>query len=140
MDIYNKQKRSKIMSKIHGNNTKPEELVCKFLFSRGFRYKKNDWRYPGKPDIVLPKYKTVVFVNGCFWHGHKHNKVARFPKTNRMFWKKKISGNIKRDKHNIQKLKDGGWHVIIVWQCELKNERLKQKKFEKLIREIKRSK
>ena len=124
------------MSKIRGKETKPEERVCKFLFSKGFRYRKNDRRYPGKPDIVLPKHKTAIFVHGCFWHGHKNCKASKLPDTNRGFWKKKISGNIKREKNNIQKLKEAGWNVIVIWQCEIKNEKLKQERLERLIQEI----
>jgi DNA mismatch endonuclease, patch repair protein len=113
------------MSKIKGQDTKPEEIVRKFLFSKGFRYRKNDKRYPGKPDIILPKYKTVIFVHGCFWHGHKNCKATKLPETNKDFWEK-----------NIKKLKDTGWNVITVWQCEIKNEKVKQKRFDKLIKEI----
>ena len=124
------------MSKIHSCETKPEDNVRKFLFSEGFRYRKNDKRYPGKPDIVLPKYKTAIFINGCFWHGHKNCKAAKLPVTNTDFWKNKITENIERDKQNNDKLKNSGWNVIVLWQCELKNEKLKQKRLEKLLSEI----
>ncbi|UCH72079.1 MAG: DNA mismatch endonuclease Vsr [Thermoplasmatales archaeon] len=124
------------MSNIKGKNTKPEESVRKFLFSNGFRYRKNDNRYPGKPDIVLPKYKTIIFIHGCFWHGHKNCKASKLPETNKDFWEKKISNNIKRDKQNVHKLKEADWNVIIIWQCEIKNEKVKQKRFDKLIKEI----
>lgn len=100
--------------------TKPEELVRKYLFSQGFRYRKNDARLPGKPDIVLPKYKTVIFVNGCFWHGHEGCHYFVWPKNNAEFWKKKIGSNIERDAKNRALLAKLGWNVIVVWECELK--------------------
>lgn len=118
-DIYSKSKRSSIMSKISGKDTKLEILVRKYLFSKGFRFRKNVKDLPGKPDIVLPKYKTIIFVNGCFWHGHENCKKAILPATNTKFWREKISGNIIRDKGNIQKLREMGYKVITVWQCEL---------------------
>ncbi len=118
-DIYSKSKRSSIMSKISGKDTKLEILVRKYLFSKGFRFRKNVKDLPGKPDIVLPKYKTIIFINGCFWHGHENCKKAILPATNTKFWREKISGNIIRDKGNIQKLREMGYKVITVWQCEL---------------------
>ena len=108
------------MSCIKGKGTKPEEIVRKYLFSQGFRYRKNDKRLPGTPDIVLPKYKTVIFVNGCFWHGHKGCKYFVWPKNNAEFWKKKIEDNISRDQKSIELLEVQGWSVIIIWECELK--------------------
>ena len=95
MDVHDKKTRSYNMSRIKGKNTKPEEIVRKYLFSKGFRYRKNDKRLPGTPDIVLPKYKTVIFVNGCFWHGHEGCKYFVWPKNNADFWKKKLEDNIK---------------------------------------------
>lgn len=118
-DIYSKSKRSSIMSKISGKDTKLEILVRKYLFFKGFRFRKNVKDLPGKPDIVLPKYKTIIFINGCFWHGHENCKKAILPATNTKFWREKISGNIIRDKGNIQKLREMGYKVITVWQCEL---------------------
>ena len=120
MDVHDKKTRSYNMSQIKGKNTKPEEIVRKYLFAQGFRYRKNDKKLPGTPDIVLPKYKTVIFVNGCFWHGHEGCKYFVWPQNNADFWKKKITDNIARDqsKHNL--LRDQGWHVIIIWECELK--------------------
>jgi len=125
------------MSKIRGQNTKPEELIRKFLFSKGFRYRIHDKRYPGTPDIVLPKYHTIIFVNGCFWHGHVNCKAAKLPKTNLQTWKKKILDNISRDEKNIAKLKNEGWKVIIIWQCEIKSKNNREKRLELLINEIK---
>lgn len=111
------------MSRIKGKNTKPEEAVRKFLFSQGFRYRKNDKRLPGHPDIVLPKYKTVLFVNGCFWHGHEGCKNFVWPKSNETFWRNKIISNIDRDKKKITELCAAGWKVIVIWECELKRDR-----------------
>lgn len=111
------------MSRIKSSNTKPEEIVRKYLFSKGFRYRKNDKRYPGKPDIVLPKYRTIIFVNGCFWHGHKDCKYYVVPKTNTDFWLNKINHNIERDQKQINQLKMEGWNVIVVWECQLKQEK-----------------
>jgi len=127
-DVHTPEQRSYNMSRIRGKDTKPEELVRKYLFSQGFRYRKNDVRLPGKPDIVLPKYKTVIFVNGCFWHAHEGCRYFVWPKNNADFWKKKIESNIQRDDRNYQLLERQGWKIIIVWECELKkdfaNERL----------------
>ena len=123
MDVHDKATRSYNMSQIKGKNTKPEELVRKYLFTRGFRYRKNDKRLPGSPDIVLPKYKTVIFVNGCFWHGHTGCKYFVWPQNNADFWREKIQCNIERDKNNYEKLKQLGWSVVLVWECELKKHR-----------------
>lgn len=120
MDVHDKKTRSYNMSQIKGKNTKPEELVRKYLFSQGFRYRKNDKKLPGSPDIVLPKYKTVIFVNGCFWHGHEGCKHFVWPKSNEEFWKNKIETNIARDKKKTEALESLGWNVIVVWECELK--------------------
>lgn len=118
-DVHTPEQRSYNMSRIHSKNTKPEELVRTFLFSQGFRYRKNDAKLPGKPDIVLPKYKAVIFVNGCFWHGHEGCRYFVWPKNNAEFWKEKITGNIQRDKHNHQLLANQGWRVIEIWECQL---------------------
>lgn len=123
MDVHDKKTRSYNMSQIKGKNTKPEELVRKYLFSQGFRYRKNDKRLPGSPDIVLPKYKTVIFINGCFWHGHRDCKYFVWPKSNVEFWRNKIYSNIERDIKKTKQLTKLGWEVIIVWECELKNDK-----------------
>ncbi len=120
-DVHSPETRSYNMSRIRGKNTKPEEFVRKYLFAQGFRYRKNDARLPGKPDIVLPKYKTVIFVNGCFWHAHEGCRYFVWPKNNAEFWKKKIGGNIERDSKNQGLLTELGWKVIVVWECELKH-------------------
>jgi len=124
------------MSKIRGKKTKPEELVRKFLFSKGFRYRINDKRYSGRPDIVLPKYHTTIFIHGCFWHGHENCKAAMLPETNTEFWRKKISDNEVRDRKNIENLRNEGWKVIVIWQCEIKNKNNKDKRMELLIDQI----
>ncbi len=121
MDIWDKEGRSKMMSKIRSTNTKPEIKLRKFLFSQGFRYRINDKKLPGKPDIVLSKYKTVIFVHGCFWHGHEGCRRSHIPKSNEQYWITKIAGNLTRDKAHTQALKDLGWNVLVVWECEINN-------------------
>ena len=138
-DIFSSQKRSDIMSKISGKNTKPEILVRKFLFSKGFRYRINVKTLPGKPDIVLPKYKTVIFINGCFWHGHNCKK-GKLPSSNIDFWKEKISNNKSRDDKNSDLLVKLGWKVIIIWQCEISKIDNRIKILNKLLEDIKQQK
>ena len=123
MDKVNREARSRMMSKIKGKNTVPELLVRSHLHSKGFRFRLHQKHLPGKPDIVLQKYKTCVFVNGCFWHKPFKSRCGncRLPKTNKAFWKDKLSSNIKRDKSNLKKLKDKGWRCISVWECDLKD-------------------
>jgi DNA mismatch endonuclease, patch repair protein len=120
-DVHDKVTRSYNMSQIKGKNTKPEILVRKFLFSKGFRYRIHDKKLPGKPDIVLPKYKTVIFVNGCFWHGHENCKYFTLPKTRTEWWKEKIEQNIDNDLKKQSQLIELGYKVIIVWECEIKS-------------------
>lgn len=108
------------MSRIKGKDTKPEVLVRKYLFSKGLRFRKNDKRYPGHPDIVLPKYKTIIFVHGCFWHFHENCRYAVMPSSNVDFWKKKLNGNRLRDERNKKALTEMGWNVIVIWECQLK--------------------
>jgi DNA mismatch endonuclease, patch repair protein len=120
-DVHDKVTRSYNMSQIKGKNTKPEMLVRKFLFSKGFRYRIHDKKLPGKPDIVLPKYKTVIFVNGCFWHGHYKCKYFTLPKTRAEWWKEKIEKNIENDFFKQTQLKSIGYNVLIVWECKIKN-------------------
>lgn len=120
MDKHSKETRSYNMSMIKSTGTKPEEMVRKYLFSRGLRYRKNARSLPGKPDIVLRKYKTVVFVNGCFWHGHSNCKYFVMPKSNVEFWQEKISRTIIRDNEAYEKLADLGWNVLTIWECQLK--------------------
>ena len=118
-DNHSKEVRSMNMSHIRSKNSKPEELVRKYLFSKGFRYRKNVKTLPGCPDIVLPKYKTVIFVNGCFWHKHDCPRFV-WPSTNEEYWRPKIMGNVERDKRNLAELQQLGWTVLTVWECELK--------------------
>lgn len=120
MDNHTKEVRSYNMSRIRSTNSKPEELVRRYLFSKGLRYRKNVKTLPGKPDIVLSKYKTIVFVNGCFWHAHQGCRYFVMPKSNTEYWNEKIDSNIKRDKLVYKQLSEAGWNVIIVWECELK--------------------
>ncbi|MBR0437542.1 MAG: DNA mismatch endonuclease Vsr [Clostridia bacterium] len=120
MDNHTKFSRSFNMSQIKGKDTKPEVVVRKFLFSKGLRYRKNYNKLPGHPDVVFPKYRTVVFINGCFWHGHQDCKYSRLPHTNKDFWEAKINSNILRDKTQHSMIREMGWQVIVIWTCELK--------------------
>lgn len=120
MDVHNKETRSYNMSRIKGRKTKPEEIVAKYLFSQGFRYRRNVKKLPGTPDIVLKKYKTVIFVNGCFWHMHEGCKYFVWPKDNSEFWKNKLLANKERDEKEKKEIEELGWKVIVVWECQLK--------------------
>lgn len=120
MDILTSQQRYKTMASIHSINTKPEILVRKYLWHKGFRYRLNYPRLPGHPDLVLRKYRTCVFINGCFWHGHDNCKYFHLPKTNIDYWSKKIERNKERDREEQKQLAKMGWHCITVWECELK--------------------
>ncbi len=126
------------MSRIRSKDTAPEILVRKFLFSKGLRYKLHDKLLPGKPDIIFPKYRTLVFINGCFWHGHSNCKYFNIPKTRTDFWVNKIKSNKIRDKKNIQLLIKLGWCVLIVFECELKGTR-KEKTLNDILKNIKRN-
>ncbi|GAB2027977.1 very short patch repair endonuclease [Lactovum odontotermitis] len=121
-DKISKETRSRNMSHIHSKNTKPEILVRKYLFRKGLRYRLYDKRFPGKPDLVFPKYKTVIFVNGCFWHHHDCNE-GTIPKSNTEYWNEKFNKNHERDLKNYQDIKKMGWSIIVVWECELKKDR-----------------
>lgn len=120
------EQRHKCMSLIHAKNTKPELVLRHSLWRRGFRYRVNVRRLPGSPDIVLSQYKTVIFVHGCFWHGHKGCKNYTVPKTNIEFWRAKIARNQERDQETWRQLEAKGWAVIVVWECELKKDRLEE--------------
>ena len=120
-DHLSPDRRSWNMSRIKGKNTKPEILVRKFLHGNGYRFRIHRKDLPGKPDIVLPKYKVVVFVHGCFWHRHKNCKYSSSPKTHTEFWEEKFRRNVERDKQNIADLESLGWKVLVVWECEVKN-------------------
>ncbi len=121
-DTLTKEKRSWNMSRITGKNTKPEILLRSLLHQERFRFRLHDKRLPGKPDIVLPRHRTAVFVNGCFWHRHENCKYAYTPKSRQKFWLKKFEETVKRDKKKKEMLTRMGWQVIVVWECELKNQ------------------
>ena len=122
MDDMTSSQRSNNMSHIRSINTRPEEIVAKYLFSKGFRYRKHDKRYTGKPDLVFPKYKTMMFVNGCFWHCHQGCKYSAIPKSNTEYWLPKLAKNVERDERNYKELLKSGWSIIIVWECALRKE------------------
>jgi DNA mismatch endonuclease, patch repair protein len=121
-DKLSPEKRSWNMSRIKGKDTKPEIVVRKYLFGKGFRFRKNDKRYPGKPDIVLPKYHTVIFIHGCFWHHHDGCKQATMPKTRTEFWEKKFAQNVDNDARHKRQLEEMGFKVIIIWECEIEKD------------------
>jgi DNA mismatch endonuclease (patch repair protein) len=123
-DVHDKATRSYNMSQIRSRNTKPEMLVRKFLHAQGFRYKLHDKKLPGKPDIVLPKYKTVIFIHGCFWHGHKDCRYFVVPKTRTEWWLNKINSNIVNDTKAVRLLRKEGWRIINLWECDLKPTKL----------------
>ena len=118
-DIVSAPVRSRMMSGIRGKDTKPEMLVRRFLHGYGFRYKVHDKNLPGKPDIVLPKYRTVIFIHGCFWHQHRKCKYAAMPKSNHAFWKSKLDGNVTRDRKIVSQLKKAGWDCHTIWECQI---------------------
>ncbi|WP_461640011.1 very short patch repair endonuclease [Labilibaculum euxinus] len=126
-DTHSKETRSYNMSRIKGKNTKPELVVRKFLFANGFRYRLHAKNLPGKPDIVLPKYKTVIFVNGCFWHGHQNCKYFVPPKTRTEWWLQKITNTQNRDRQAQTELQSLGWRVITIWECELKPKKVEER-------------
>lgn len=125
-DVHTIEQRRYNMQQIKGKNTKPEMLVRKFLFANGFRYKLHDKKLPGKPDLVLPKYKTVIFIHGCFWHGHANCKYFTIPKTRTQWWTNKINKNIANDEKAIKLLKKDGWKIITIWECKLKPKKLEK--------------
>ena len=137
-DVFSKSQRHEIMSHIRGEDTTPERCLRNALWQKGFRYRLNDKRLPGKPDIVFPKYRTAIFVHGCFWHGHKGCKYYTIPKTNTNFWVAKISRNQERDQEVWRLLEAKGWFVIIVWECQLKKGKL-QETVEVVINEIRKN-
>lgn len=124
LDNVSKKKRSQMMGMIRSKNTNPEKIVRSWLHQKGFRFRLHDSSLPGKPDIVLKKYKTVIFVNGCFWHAHDDPKCKKshLPKSNIEYWTDKIEKNVQRDKDNIRIIEKLGWQVLVIWECELQNE------------------
>ena len=133
-DNHTKEIRSMNMSHIRSTNSKPEEIVRKYLFSQGFRYRKNVRKLPGCPDIVLAKYKTVIFVNGCFWHKHDCSRFV-WPSSNQEYWEPKILRNVERDKQNTEALEALGWNVLVIWECELKK-KVREERLAALVQEI----
>lgn len=119
-DVHSQAIRSYNMSRIKSGDTEPEMVVRRFVVAKGYRYRLHDKKLPGKPDIVMPKYRTVIFVHGCFWHGHADCRYFKVPKTRTKFWLEKIKGNQKRDRENFIQLKDQGWNVFSIFECELK--------------------
>lgn len=119
MDIVSREKRSRMMSGIRSRDTKPELLIRKALYARGFRYRLQGKNIPGKPDLVLKKYNAVIFIHGCFWHRHNCH-LFKWPSTSKEFWKKKIEGNVKRDRKNRKLLQEQGWRIATIWECALK--------------------
>ena len=119
MDVHSKQIRSYNMSRIRNKDSKPEMIVRRYLFINGFRYRLHPKGLPGKPDIILKKYNTAIFVNGCFWHGHEGCKYFKIPKTRTRWWLNKINNNIDRDKKVYRELKNEGWNILVVWECQL---------------------
>jgi DNA mismatch endonuclease, patch repair protein len=135
-DVHSKETRSFNMSRIKGKDTKPEMMVRKFLFANGIRYRLHDKKLPGKPDLVFPKYRKVVFVHGCFWHGHEGCKYFVVPKTRTEWWLNKINANKNKDAESLCALREQDWEVIMVWECELKGYR-KDLKLNTLLTEFK---
>lgn len=131
-DIKTPEERSRNMAAIKSNDTEPEMIVRRYLHGMGWRYGLHNKTLPGKPDIVLRRYKTVIFVNGCFWHGHKNCKYFRLPKSNTEFWQRKIEQNCIRDKRDIEALHKLGWRVIVIWECRLKTAELRKQTFQEL--------
>lgn len=134
-DVHDKITRSYNMSRIKNKDTKPEMLVRKYIFSKGFRYRLHDKRLPGKPDIVLPKLKAVVLIHGCFWHGHENCKYFVLPKTRTEWWRKKIEKNKQTDNENLLKLRSKGWTVFIIFECQLKKN-LREKTLKNLVKKL----
>lgn len=121
MDVLTPEQRSRNMAAIKSRNTKPEVIVRQILHALGFRFRLHRKDLPGRPDIVLPKYRTIVLVHGCFWHQHSGCKLASNPSSRKDYWRPKLNRNVERDKQNMELLRQSGWHVIIVWECELKD-------------------
>lgn len=121
MDVFSREKRSQIMSRVSGKNTKPELVVRSLLHNMGYRFRLHRNDLPGKPDITLPKYKKIIFVHGCFWHGHIGCQRAKRPTTNMNFWNEKLNKTIERDEITVNNLKQLGWDVLTVWTCEVKD-------------------
>ncbi|WP_319542718.1 very short patch repair endonuclease [uncultured Pseudodesulfovibrio sp.] len=136
MDHLSTTQRSRLMASIKAKDTKPEKLVRSMLHAMGLRFRLHRKDLPGKPDIILPRFSTVIFVNGCFWHHHEGCKDGRFPQTNRKFWKDKLLANVARDKEAVRALENMGWHVLTLWECQIKDiNYLERRLFEELYSE-----
>ena len=136
MDKLSPQQRHNNMAAIHGKDTKPEMVVRRYLWGHGYRYRLNHPRLPGKPDIVMRKYRTCIFVNGCFWHGHEGCNYFVWPQNNADFWKAKINANIQRDKKKAEELQNRGWRVIVVWECGIRQKEEREASLENLKKKI----
>jgi DNA mismatch endonuclease (patch repair protein) len=134
-DRLTPQERSRNMSRVKGRDTKPELLVRSIVHRLGYRFRLHEKRLPGRPDVVLPRHRKVIFVHGCFWHGHAGCRKAARPSTNREFWDKKIDGNIARDRANIRALRRAGWKVLVIWQCAMRDRGRLEKKLVKFLSE-----
>jgi DNA mismatch endonuclease (patch repair protein) len=138
-DVFSKEKRSWIMSRITGGDTEPEIIVRKMLHAMGYRFRLHVRHLPGKPDIVLPRHRKVVFVHGCFWHGHEGCPRSKRPTANAEFWNSKIDSNIRRDRLAVQNLLNDGWEVLVVWSCEVKRPHILSEKLKSFLGEESRS-
>lgn len=135
-DIKTKEERSRNMAAIRSKDTKPEMLVRRFLHAAGYRYRLHDRKLPGCPDLVFPSLHTVIFIHGCFWHGHENCKYFRLPKSNEEFWRNKISCNIERDEKVRAELEKQYWNVIVIWECDLKNKSCREETLESVAKEL----
>jgi DNA mismatch endonuclease (patch repair protein) len=120
-DVFSEEKRSWIMARVRGRDTKPEIIVRSFVHRMGYRFRIHCRELPGNPDIVLPRHRKAIFVHGCFWHGHKRCPRSKRPTTNMSFWDQKLDRNVLRDKKSLRALRRNGWNVLVVWQCETRN-------------------
>lgn len=134
MDLWTKEKRSSVMQRIRSKNTRPEMALRSALFRRGYRFRIHGKHLPGKPDIILSKHKVLIFVHGCFWHLHAGCNEGKIPKTNTVFWREKLSSNVKRDKNHRRSLTKLGWKVIVIWECQI--EKQLEKALDKVIRRL----
>ena len=132
-DIFSEEQRSYVMSRVSSKDTKPEKIVRSFLHRSGFRFRLHMVNLPGKPDLVLAKYKTVIFVHGCFWHRHKDCRKATTPQSRKEFWEDKFKRNVIRDKANCKVLRSDGWKILVVWECELTNAQKRSKRLANLV-------
>jgi DNA mismatch endonuclease (patch repair protein) len=138
-DFMTVRQRSKAMSAVRSKDTEIERTLRSQLHRQGFRFRKNVRELPGRPDVVLPKYRCVIFVNGCFWHQHKDCKRSKLPETRREFWAKKIGNNVERDRRQVSALRKDGWRVLLIWECELRDPRTQGRAIERLMTRLAKS-